>query len=73
MTNDHHHRTVRVHLLGHTEKVDAVIGDQICEIVLKMIANTMNKYKIIRCCKALYRGVIVKVELKKNTKQHKLS
>lgn len=43
MTNDHHHGTVRVQLLGHAEKVYAVVGDQICEVVLEMRANTMNK------------------------------
>lgn len=35
MTDDHHHRPMRVHPLGHAEIVDAVVGDQICEIVLK--------------------------------------
>lgn len=35
MTDDHHDRTVRIHPLGHAEKVDAVVGDQICEIVLE--------------------------------------
>lgn len=35
MTDDHHNRTVRVHPFGHAEKVDAVVGDQICEIVLE--------------------------------------
>lgn len=35
MTDDHHHRTVRIHLLGHTEIVDAVVGDQIREVVLE--------------------------------------
>lgn len=34
MTDDHHDRTVGIHPLGHAEKVDAVVGDQICEIVL---------------------------------------
>ena len=34
MTNDHHDRTVREHPLGNSEEVDAIIGDQICEIVL---------------------------------------
>lgn len=35
MTDDHHDRPVRVHLLGYAEKVDAVVCDQICEIVLE--------------------------------------
>lgn len=34
VTDDHHDRTVRVHPLGRAEKVDAVVGDQICEVVL---------------------------------------
>lgn len=34
VTDDHHDRTVGIHPLGHAEKVDAVVGDQICEIVL---------------------------------------
>lgn len=40
VTDDHHHRAVRIHLLRHAEKVDAVIGDQICEIVLGEKKNT---------------------------------
>lgn len=47
MTYDHHHRTVRVHPLGHAEKVDAVVGDQICEIVLEKRANTVNKRELL--------------------------
>lgn len=39
MTNDHHHGTVRVHLLRHAEKANAVVGDKICEIVLEKTAN----------------------------------
>ncbi len=35
VTDDHHDGTVRVHPLGHAEKVDAVVGDQICEVVLE--------------------------------------
>lgn len=35
VTDDHHHRAVRVHALRHAEKVSAVVGDQICEIVLE--------------------------------------
>ena len=35
VTDDHHDGTVRVHLLGDAEKVGAVVGDQICEIVLE--------------------------------------
>lgn len=47
MTDDHHHRTVRVHPLGHAEKVDAVVGDQICEVVLEKRANTVNKRELL--------------------------
>lgn len=43
MTDDHHDRTVRIHPLGHTEKVDAIIGDQICEIVLGKLYKYINK------------------------------
>lgn len=47
VTNDHHDGTVRKHPLGNSEEVDAVIGDQICEIVLERerekIADTVNK------------------------------
>ena len=35
VTDDHHHRAVRVHAFGHAEKVGAVVGDQICEVVLE--------------------------------------
>lgn len=34
MTQDHHYRAVRVHPLGHTEIVDAVIGNDVCQVVL---------------------------------------
>lgn len=34
VTNNHHDGTVRKHPLGNSEEVDAIIGDQICEIVL---------------------------------------
>lgn len=34
VTNDHHDGTVRKHPLGNAEKVDAIVGDQICEVVL---------------------------------------
>lgn len=43
MTDDHHDGTVRIHPLGHTEKVDAIVGDQICEIVLKKLCKYRNK------------------------------
>lgn len=39
MTDDHHDGTVRIYLLGHAEKVDAVVGDQICEIILERRAK----------------------------------
>lgn len=47
VTDDHHDRTVRVYPLGHAEKVDAVVGDQICEVVLEKeskIPQTNRKY-----------------------------
>lgn len=34
MADDHHHRPVRVHLLGHAEKANTVVGNQICKIIL---------------------------------------
>lgn len=34
MAQDHHDRTVRVHPLGHAEVVDAVIGNDVCQVVL---------------------------------------
>lgn len=34
VAQDHHDRTVRVHPLGHTEVVDAVVGDDVCQVVL---------------------------------------
>lgn len=34
MAQDHHDRTVRVHPLGHTEIVDAVVGNDVCQVVL---------------------------------------
>lgn len=47
MTDDHHHGTMRVHPLGHAEKADAVIGDQICEVVLEKRENAMNKQELL--------------------------
>lgn len=35
MAQDHHDGPVRVHLLGHTEVVDAVVGDDVCQVVLE--------------------------------------
>lgn len=52
MADDHHHRTMRVYLLGHAEEADAVIGDQICEIVLKKKSHG----EIIRRYKAKIRS-----------------
>lgn len=34
MAQDHHHGTVRVHPLRHAEVVDAVVGNDICQVVL---------------------------------------
>jgi hypothetical protein len=34
VAQDHHHWSVGVHPLGRAEVVDAVIGDDVCEIVL---------------------------------------
>lgn len=34
MAQDHQDRSVRVNPLGHTEVVDAVIGDDVCQVVL---------------------------------------
>ena len=35
MAQHHHDRTMGVHLLGHTEVVDAVIGNDVCQVVLR--------------------------------------
>lgn len=35
MTDHHHHRPMRVHALGHSEVVDAVVRNQISEVVLE--------------------------------------
>lgn len=34
VAQDHHHRAVRVHSLRHTEVVDAVVGNDVCQVVL---------------------------------------
>lgn len=34
MAQDHHDRTLRVHPLRHTEVIDAVIGNDVCQVVL---------------------------------------
>lgn len=34
VTDDHHDGTVRKHPFGNAEEVDAVVGDEICEIIL---------------------------------------
>lgn len=34
MADDHEHRPVWVHLLGCSEEAHAVIGDEICEVIL---------------------------------------
>ena len=34
MADDHEHRSVRVHLLGCAEEAHAVVGDQVCQVVL---------------------------------------
>lgn len=34
MAQDHHDRAVRVHSLRHAEVVDAVIGNDVCQVVL---------------------------------------
>lgn len=34
VTDDHHDGTVRKHPLGNSEEVDAIVGDEICEIIL---------------------------------------
>lgn len=49
VTNDHHDGTVRKHPLGNSEEVDAIVGDQICEIVLeggeKVQTPSINDWK----------------------------
>lgn len=34
MADDHENGPVRVHLLGCTEEAHAVVGDQVCQVVL---------------------------------------
>lgn len=34
MAQDHHDRTVRVHPLRHAEVVDAVVGNDVCQVIL---------------------------------------
>ena len=42
VTDDHHDRSVRVHPLGHTEEVDAVVGDEVRKVVLEWKHRTLN-------------------------------
>lgn len=49
VTYDHHHRTVGKHLLGHAEKADAIVGDQIGEIVL--LKKKKKKSTRVQFCK----------------------
>lgn len=35
VAQDHHNRTVRVHSLRHTEVVDAVVGNDVCQVILR--------------------------------------
>lgn len=42
MTDHHHHRPMRVHALGHSEVVDAVVGYQISEVVLEWAEKFMH-------------------------------
>lgn len=34
VAHDHHDGTMGVHLLGHAEVVDAVVGNEVCQVVL---------------------------------------
>lgn len=34
MAQHHHNGAVRIHPLGHAEVVDAVVGDDVCQVVL---------------------------------------
>lgn len=75
MTDDHHDRAVRVHPLGHAEKVDAVIGDQICEIVLDKESKYHEYIVIIRATRLKSHIEKGKQEARigrKMQKQHKL-
>ena len=40
VADDHHDRPMRVHLLGHAEEIDAVVGDQVGEVVLEGARHT---------------------------------
>lgn len=35
MAQDHHDRAVRVHSLRHAEVVDAVVGNDVCQVILR--------------------------------------
>lgn len=47
VTDHHHYRSMGIHPLRRFEIIDAVISDQICEIVLKQTFNT--KTRIAKC------------------------
>lgn len=48
VTNDHHDGTVRKHPFGNSEEVDAVVGDEICEIILGKGGSTNTVIKVER-------------------------
>lgn len=44
VADDHHDGTVRKHPFGNSEEVDAVVGDEICEIILGGEGGEEHKY-----------------------------
>lgn len=58
MAQDHHDGPVRVHPLGHTEVVDAVIGDDVCQVILqrKRVLSTRHPVREKRSDRADVRA-----------------
>lgn len=46
MAQDHHDRTVRVHPLRHTEVVNAVVGNDVCQVVLWSEQTLSIRYSV---------------------------
>lgn len=52
----HHHRPVGIHLLGHAEVVDAVVGNDVRQVVLQgghMHVLTIVEFMVQTCIKLL--------------------
>lgn len=61
VAQDHHDRTVRVHPFRHTKVVDAVVGDDVCQVVLWSERTLSIRHSISdrrsRCPRLLYNAV----------------